>query len=190
MVRENPDRAIELRLRDVSQLFNTLDPFPFRERDLAPEAENYIVDWAQDLPKDQPIHIVIHLPPQGTGQTSASDIAPAIAVWFADREKAESRAIRQLFRDGRLAFLIGVAVLSGCMLLAWHLTQRFADAPFARIVQESFVIIGWVVIWRPVEMFLYDWLPLVRRRKLFRRLAASVVTVQHDAPPATSLASS
>jgi len=28
--------SIELRLEDVSQLFHTLDPFPFRERDLGP----------------------------------------------------------------------------------------------------------------------------------------------------------
>ena len=38
---------IEMKLRTVSQLFNTLDPAPFRERDLAKEAENYIVDPIQ-----------------------------------------------------------------------------------------------------------------------------------------------
>ena len=53
--------TVALRLRDGAQLFNTLDPFPFREGDLAPEAEEYIVDWARDLPKDEPIAIVIHL---------------------------------------------------------------------------------------------------------------------------------
>ncbi|MFY9754445.1 MAG: hypothetical protein WAK37_00730, partial [Pseudolabrys sp.] len=42
-------------------------------------------------------------------------------------------------------------------------------------MQESVVIVGWVVIWRPIEIFLYDWIPLVRRCKLYRRLAASKV---------------
>lgn len=50
------------------------------------------------------------------------------------------------------------------------------QGPFAHLVQESFVIVGWVVIWRPVEIFLYDWIPLVRRRKLYRPLAASKAT--------------
>ena len=55
-----------------------------------------------------------------------------------------------LFGDGRLAFLIGLVLLSLCLLIAWLLTQHFASGPFARIPQESFVIVGWVVIWRPV----------------------------------------
>ncbi len=108
------------------------------------------------------------------------DIATAISAWFAAREKAEGKAIRELFRDGRLAFLIGIAVLSACLFLAWNLFQRFEE-PIARILQESFIIIGWVVIWRPAEMFLYDWVPLVRRKKLYRRLAASTVTIRRAA---------
>jgi hypothetical protein len=42
-----------------------------------------------------------------------------------------------------------------------------------------------VVIWRPAEMFLYDWLPLLRRQRLYRRLAEARVTVK-TAPPSRS----
>jgi hypothetical protein len=83
-----------------------------------------------------------------------------------------------LLRDGRLAFLIGIAVPSVCVLITWILTQRYSDTPLARIVQESFIIIGWVVIWRPAEMFLYDWLPMLRRWNLFRRLSRAAITVR------------
>ena len=40
---------IELRVNKVAQLFHTLDPFPFRERDLDKEAEEFIVGWAREL---------------------------------------------------------------------------------------------------------------------------------------------
>jgi hypothetical protein len=90
-------------------------------------------------------------------------------------QKAETTAIRTLFRDGRRAFLIGMSLLAACLFFAWRLSQGY-QGPFARLMQESLVIIGWVVIWRPIEIFLYDWIPLVRRRKLYRRLAASKVT--------------
>ncbi len=42
---------IAIRLRSVSQLFNTFDPAPFREKDLDPEAETYIMDWVKELPE-------------------------------------------------------------------------------------------------------------------------------------------
>ncbi len=40
---EVAENLIEMRVNDIAQLFHTLDPFPFRERDLAEEAEDY--DW-------------------------------------------------------------------------------------------------------------------------------------------------
>jgi len=169
--------AVEIRLRDVSQLFNTLDPFPFRERDLANEAEEFIIDHAQELPTDQPIRIVVYLQKEPDPHARA-DVPQAIASWFAAKADAESRAVQLHFRDGRLAFLVGLGILTICMLIAWSLTQRFDESPFMRVLQESLVIIGWVVIWRPVEMFLYDWVPIFRRRKLYRRLATAHVSVE------------
>jgi hypothetical protein len=44
---EQLDRAtIEVRIHEVSQIFNSLDPSPFTERDLA---EAYIVGWAREV---------------------------------------------------------------------------------------------------------------------------------------------
>jgi hypothetical protein len=144
--------VIKLRVRDIAQLFNTLDASPFRIRDISPAVDQYIVDWAQELPQDQPIEIDVYLGSRDATERETSDISDAFRSWYTEKEKAETTAIRTLFRDARLS------------------------GPFARLMQESLVIIGWVVIWRPIEIFLYDWIPLVRRRKLYRRLAASKVT--------------
>jgi len=54
----------------------------------------------------------------------------------------------------------------------------FIDSPFRRLVEESFLILGWVANWRPLEIFLYDWLPPARRRDLYRRLAAANVELR------------
>lgn len=169
--------TIELRLRDSAQLFNTLDPFPFREGDLSADAEEYIIEWARELPKDAPIAVVIHLQAPAPAGAPTHDLATTITGWFSARARAESHALRELFRDGRLAFMIGFAVLALCLFLSWLLTQRM-EGPFARVLQESLIIIGWVVIWRPAEMFLYDWLPLLRRKRLFQRLANAEVIVR------------
>ena len=56
------ENLIEIRVNDIAQLFHTLDPFPFREKDLADEAEDYIVGWAREMPGNRPIKIVVHIP--------------------------------------------------------------------------------------------------------------------------------
>ena len=97
---------------------------------------------------------------------------------FASSANAKSRKIRELFRTGRGAGLIGFATLATCLFLAWHVTENLPARPITRILQESFVILGWVSIWKPLEMFLYEWLPPDRRRRLFRRLAAAEVVIR------------
>lgn len=56
---------------NIAQLFHTLDPFPFRERDLDKEVEEFIVGWARELTTDGAITIVVHLP-EASAQTKAA----------------------------------------------------------------------------------------------------------------------
>jgi hypothetical protein len=46
------------------------------------------------------------------------------------------------------------------------------------IVRESLLIGGWVAVWRPLEVFLYDWWPVRARARLYDRLATMPVRVQ------------
>ena len=41
-------QLIEIHVSELRQLFNAIDPSPFRERDLDPDAEEFIVDWARE----------------------------------------------------------------------------------------------------------------------------------------------
>lgn len=173
---QDASNVIRLRVREASQLFNTFDPFPFREKDLSPAVDQYITDWAEDLARHEPVQIAVDIQSGAGEKHAAADISDAIATWYVEKEKAEANAIRTLLRDGRRALLIGLALQAACLFVAWRLSQNY-NGPFTYLMQESFVIIGWVVIWRPIEIFLYDWIPLVRRRKLYRRLATANVTV-------------
>jgi len=170
---------IEMKLRTVAQLFNTLDPSPFRERDLAKEAEDYIVDYAEDVPKGVPIDIVVHLPAEECSPSSSSEIASAIKDYFGLRSYETTREMQELFRTGRFSLLVGLIVLSVCLMLGLFLSQKFQKGPFPDIFREGFLILGWVAIWRPSEIFLYAWPPLLRRRRLFQRLMQARVTVEH-----------
>ena len=61
MTTGNTEDLIELRVDEIAQLFHTLDSFPFRERDLAREAEEFIVGWAREVPGNEPLALVVYL---------------------------------------------------------------------------------------------------------------------------------
>ena len=169
------ENVIELRVDGIAQLFNTLDPFPFRERDLAHDVEEFVVGWARELSANKPVTIVVDFPETEAQSRAARELPMAFSRYFSDRADAVQRDLNELFRIGRRSLAIGVTILVVCLILS-HLAAGFlVEAPIRSLVQESFLILGWVANWRPLEIFLYDWWPLARRRDLYRRLAAARV---------------
>jgi hypothetical protein len=173
-----PSDAIELRVDKIAQLFHTLDPFPFRERDLDNEAEEYIVSWARELAADQPVAIVVHAPDNEAQTEEAQELHEAMARYFSYRADTLQHELNELLRIGRRSLAIGVTILVVCLLSANFAARYLFEPPLRRLAEESLLILGWVANWRPLEIFLYDWWPLARRRDLYRRLAAATVEVR------------
>lgn len=178
MTKLNSRDLIELRIENIAQLFHTLDPFPFRERDLDKETEEFIVGWARELTADGAITIAVHLPEVAAQTSAARELKEALQGYFSHHAEAIQREINELFRVGRRSLAIGASILIACLLLAHVAGGYLADSPVRRLVEESFLILGWVANWRPLEIFLYDWLPPARRRDLYRRLATANVELR------------
>lgn len=173
-----PTEAVEIRVGEITQLLQTLDPSPFRERDLDREAEDHIVGWARELPGGAPIRIVVHLPARELADPLARLLPEVIARNFAWRAESTGLELKELFRIGRISLAIGMAVLAACVLAAHLLSERLGTGPVSGFFGESLILVGWVANWRPIEIFLYEWWPIVRRRRLFDRLAAASVELR------------
>lgn len=170
--------SIEVRIAEISQLFQSLDPFPFRDKDLDKEAEEFIVSWARELPADQPLKIIVHLPEAQASTPEARELGAALTRYFGYRARVISLDLKELFRVGRRALVIGVTVLSFSVIAGQTIAASVSPHPIGRVVEESLLIFGWVANWRPIEIFLYDWWPIVRRRNLYLRLAAAQVELR------------
>ena len=58
--REHP-HTISVKLRDMNQLFNSMDPSPFIEKDLDDDAEEFIVSWAREFSPKAALKLRIYL---------------------------------------------------------------------------------------------------------------------------------
>jgi hypothetical protein len=182
----DPRRAgntIELKLREVTQLFNSLDPSPFPEKDLDDDAEEFIVDWARELrcPKNATLHLVVHLEKALPAGYTPATVQEAIRHYFAYRASINRLALRQLFNQGRTSLVIGVGFLSACLLLGELIARQAPPGAFRSIAREGLTIGGWVAMWRPMEIYLYDWWPLRRRGTLLDGLSRIEVDVRAPA---------
>jgi hypothetical protein len=173
-----PTGPIAVRITSISQLFNSFDPFPFQERDLDEKAEEFIVSWARELPREQPIHIHVHLPTAELEKPECRDVNTALHKYFRYRADVTQRDLNELFRTGRFSLLIGMTVLAVGLLGTQIVTGRLGESALARFFEEGLIIIAWVANWKPLETFLYDWWPVARTRNLYRRLANAKVEMR------------
>jgi hypothetical protein len=169
-----PAGVIELRVNKIAQLFQSFDPFPFLDK----EVEEYIVSWARMHAKDQPITIIIGLPEKEARTTAAKELAEAFANYFAYHADLLQHDLNELSRDGRRFLVIGMTILVSCLIASQVAGRYLSEGPMRRLLEQSLPILGWVANWRPLEILLYDWWPLARRRDLYRRLASASVEIK------------
>lgn len=169
-------KKVEVRLRELSQLFNSMDPSPFVDRDLDASAEEFIVSWARELPHAGDLELVIHLGTRPEPER-AEGVEAAVQHYFASRAEMKRRELRQLLRRGRTSFIVGVVFLAACFGLGEAVEELWRRS-WAEFVVMGLHIAGWVAMWRPLEIFLYDWWPVRSDQHLLERLARMQVRLE------------
>ena len=167
---------IELKLSDVRQIFNSLDPAPFLEKDLDENAQPYIVDSAREFHLKTPLKLVLFLP-EAQVLEGSKHLPDAVHNYFSYRADMAQKEFKYTLRQGRWTLVIGLAFLILCISLS-ELTAQLGHGTVARILQEGLLISGWVAMWRPMQIFLYDWWPLRTQRRVLEKLRQIPVEVR------------
>jgi hypothetical protein len=168
---------IELNLRDINQLFNTMDPSPFHEKDLDHDAEEFILNWAQEFHRHEPVDLIVHLEKLPEGQDARRIVEEAVHNYFAYRTRLNQLEFKRLMKQGRMSLLVGLSFLGLCLLIIELLLLNRPGA-LPSFLTQSLTIAGWVAMWRPMEIYLYSWWPLRRRGKIFDKLSRMPVEVR------------
>jgi hypothetical protein len=168
-----------------------MDPSPFHDRDLDREAEEWIVSSALEAPENVTFRLVIHLEKSSDVTGEAEMVKKAVRAFFSRTAELADRELRRLLRIGRKSLAIGLSVVAAAMVAGDLTAKMITSHGLAEIIRESLLIGGWVAMWRPIEIFLYDWWPIRQRRRVHERLRDMNVVIrycgarcEHDLAPA------
>jgi hypothetical protein len=170
---------IEVHVSELKRLFNAIDASPFRERDLDPAAEEFIVTWAREAQRDAALALLVHLDRQAGLPDEPALLRAAIREFFTLRAQTTRRRLRQVLRQGRTSLAIGLLFLGVCIAVGDLVAGALSGRRLGEILRESLLIGGWVAMWRPLEIFLYDWWPIRDEARLYDRLAGMPVRIAY-----------
>ena len=84
-----------------------------------------------------------------------------------------------LFRRGRISLVIALAFLTLSIAVGDAVASYLGERRLGEVVREGFLIGGWVAMWRPLEVFLYDWWPIRAEGRLLQRLSTLPVRIEY-----------
>jgi len=123
--------------------------------------------------------LVVELDREAGLPDEATVLRDAIYEFFRHRADRYRQRLRELLRVGRTSLVIGLAALAAAIALGDFLATLLKGSRIGEIVRESLTIGGWVSMWRPLEVFLYDWWPMRNEARLSDRLASMPVRIRY-----------
>jgi hypothetical protein len=172
---EDGHPCVDVRIDSIEHMFDNRDPAPFRGRDLDPDLVEYLLAAAEDVAGED-FRVVFWLGTPG----QAADVVPAFHAHVAYELDRVGRNARRQRREGRITLLIGLIALAATVVAA----RAVPAVPGADVAQELLHVASWVVMWRPIDTLVYNWLPLFRQRRQWQRLADAPIDVRSGRPSA------
>ncbi len=170
-----PIHKLAMRVHEAGQLFNSMDPTPFLNKDLDLNAETFIENWAFGYSPKSRFQITIHIEKWPEQDDLNEMLASAIHNHFAYKAERTRGRLKYMLRQGRTSMAVGIVFVSACLIAADAVGKMGANPGF-NIARESLTIVGWVAMWRPLQMFLYDWWPVLHKIRLYQRLSTAHIT--------------
>jgi hypothetical protein len=172
----NQTAHITLILQSVKQMLHHSEVPLYSRQLLNKDIEDFLVREAAALPRSAAINLIVQMP---AGETAAGeDVAGIIHRHFAYCRHGSERLLKHALHLGWRSLLIGFVFLTFMVLLTKIIDRIPQQFYLAIPVRELLIILGWVALWRPADLLLYDWYPYKRDAKLFGRLEHSKVLVE------------
>jgi hypothetical protein len=170
---------IEIELHSMMQIFNSLDPAPFHEKELDASAEVYIYNSVGEFPLKTPLELMIYLPSAEIRTDTEETLKDAIRNHFSYKKLLIDLELRRILQRGRRNMMIAFGFLFLCLLTIQLLSTLKGDL-LKTTLSEGVTIIGWVALWEPVNVFLYGWWPLVQKKNIYKKIIGMSVKVESN----------
>lgn len=162
---------LEINITTEQQLFNSMDPAPFRCRELDTDVIDYIIAFAEQAPADVQLGLDIRIADPPAGVDVQAVVEAAICENFRRKAATTRRGLRRLFHDGRISLVIGIGFVALAVGISQWVVGAIPNETRAQVIADSFIIGAWVALWHPLNIFLFEWWPIRRQARLYDRLA-------------------
>jgi hypothetical protein len=171
--------SITLALASPAELFAAPEFDPWRGQVETMSGVDRLLLELDALPDGEIPHLILQFPATDDIQIPADRAKAALAAYIGSRTERLERLKDRIRRRGIKELLYGLLFLSGCFIGAAILNANdWGPDWLTTFLAEGLVIIGWIALWHPGDMLLFERWPLIREQRLLARLQKATVSVE------------
>src|SRR5215467_10318892 len=181
--RKSRSYEITVRLDHLSQLFTTPSGDPFSEEPFLVSGMDWILDelTPHALGWRARTKTTIVLPKGSLDPSLANKTSAAVKRYCQFKIRHNQHALVALRWQGVKALQMGIIFLAGCLFLSAFLSRTVLVPGFlGTLLSNGLEIAGWVSLWRPIEIFLYEWWPYWRENQLYAHVMNMLIVIREE----------
>jgi len=166
---------IILKLENVDQMLIAPREVFYGKRMLNHNAEEFLIEESEKHPYRTAIYLKVYLPPDALNR--AQEIEAAVHQHFTYRKNKSLKQLNRTLQFGWRSLLIAIVFLSLLVLFTLLVIKQMPEGGLSIIFREILIILGWVALWRPADLLLYEWRQFKRDARFFEKLAQCKIEV-------------
>lgn len=168
---------IAVAIDNYADIFNELDPSPFKNRDLNNELRIYLEDSSADIPLKYDIILQFNILTEVQEPKREERIAFGLKTYFSFIERQLQREIQGAYQKG--LFYVGVAFI--LLFVAYFLGSLSAHDVVTTTALEGITIGGWVFLWEAISTFAFKNRGIRTRSNHYKRFMAAPIRFKFTA---------
>jgi hypothetical protein len=175
----NEFNEVRIHLNVIEELFAEPEANPFDPNSRFISGIDELFYTLRRIPVRKKIRVFITLPDHLIGPDLEEKTRAALTRFCIAKIEESRRETDKLRRLGRRALVSAVAVILVTLLLATLITGLdFLNDNTKFLFSQGLIVFGWVTLWYPANIFLYDWRPHARARVGFEKLRDADLVIE------------
>jgi len=184
------NQELVVRVGEISHLFTAPDTDPLAQHEGEVMGEPALLRVVRRLlaarKMDNNVKLVVLLPVDKIEPGMAERARAALTRYCTLKLEDNDAQLRITRREAARLLLRGLLILAVCVALSSLFRSEVITflPPFLRnTLGEGFNVIGWVMLWRPVEAYFFDPLPIRKSSAVHRFLSSVRLEIRSQGPP-------
>jgi hypothetical protein len=162
---------IAVALEKYADIFNELDPSPFRKRDLDNDLRVFLEDCSSDIPLNQEIILQFNLTNEAQDKEKEERIRQGLKTYFSFTTSLLSSEIRKSYEKS--AVYAGVSLV--LLFVSYSLRTTIVGNPLYSTLIEGISISGWVFLWEAISTFTFKKRDAKNKRRHYKRFTGAQI---------------